>query len=451
MYLEKMQMSKNVKTNKKSSLERENPKPKKNVVRKGSPSKKEDSHIIIRKEPIKINDLKNKNSEPIKIKDLKNKNPEPIKIKDLKNKISPSKKESKVAKANIGFTFYKDSKLNFLKDENPYSKKFIFGTKKRSSPKPSMTSSSDKSKLIEIIANNVASSLQEPYCAVCQILLDPASRSKLGETPTKSLEKVPEQSTVWLPQSTTNASSNVSQLLVCRRCKLCVHKDCYNPGETNTDSWTCDGCSVNDGFNSCKICHQPGGPLRMTDQEPGAGTHELVHITCAILIPEITLNILMMPDLKLSVLKRSTGECIICGQTGRPVVHCQAKKECSLAFHTNCAILHQVDIVIGPDSHQPSIIPRCSFCVEKYNLASSKQQDKYPENDLTVGDSVTVTRQDGEKSLGLVMIELTTILCTIILNTLQYTPMLWMFFTPRITTKSSSTSPGCPRKKCPLV
>ena len=373
MYLEKMQTTKNFKT--KSLLETEKTiRKSKRVAKKGAVSKQVDSKI--------------RRSEINKVMDSKNKN-------------SASKKENKVVKTDIGFTFYKDKKLDLLKDENPYSKKFIFGSNKRSSPRPDKAQGSDKSKLIQIIATNVASSLQEPYCAVCQILLDPASRSKLGETPTKSLEKVPDQSTVWIPSpsSSIKASFNVSQLLVCRRCKLCVHKDCYNPDEKNTESWTCDGCSVKDGFNVCQICHQPGGPLRITDQDP-SGTNKLVHITCAILVPEITLNKSMMPDLKLSVWKRSTGECIICGQIGRPVVHCHAKRECSLAFHTNCAISHQVDIVIGPNSDQPSIIMRCSFCVEKYKLVASSQQDKYPENDLTVGETVTVTRQDGEKSLG---------------------------------------------------
>ena len=102
-------------------------------------------------------------------------------------------------------SFYKDSKLLLIPDENPYSKKFIFGSKKKSGSLSSPNADvSNKLSLLETIATNVGSSLHEPYCSICQILLEPASRAKLGETQTRSLEKVPDQSSVWIPSVGTH-------------------------------------------------------------------------------------------------------------------------------------------------------------------------------------------------------------------------------------------------------
>ena len=103
-------------------------------------------------------------------------------------------------------SFYRDSKLILIPDENPYSKRFIFGSKKKSgsySFTTPMANVSDRFSLLETIATNVGSSLHEPYCSICQILLDPTSRAKLRETTTKSLEKVPDQSSVWIPSAAT--------------------------------------------------------------------------------------------------------------------------------------------------------------------------------------------------------------------------------------------------------
>ena len=108
-------------------------------------------------------------------------------------------------------SYYRDSKLILIPDENPYSKRFIFGSKKKSgSSTTPIANVSDRFSLLETIATNVGSSLQEPYCSICQILLHPTSRAKLGETMTKSLEKVPNQSSVWIPSAATQTKVSLS-------------------------------------------------------------------------------------------------------------------------------------------------------------------------------------------------------------------------------------------------
>ena len=133
------------------------------------------------------------------------------KKKDKKNKQNQNfeKTSQQPSIEGKGTSFYKDSKLLLIRDENPYSKKFIFGNKTKNILKsePSVDTS-DKISLLETIATNVGSSLHEPYCSICQILLEPASRAKLSETQTRSLEKVPDQSSVWIPTIETPSSQS---------------------------------------------------------------------------------------------------------------------------------------------------------------------------------------------------------------------------------------------------
>ena len=224
-------------------------------------------------------------------------------------------------------SFYKDLKLSLIPDENPYSKKFIFGGKARIST--DIYPSTDRSSLLETIATNVASSLQEPYCSVCQLLLEPEARAKLGETATKSLEKVPAQSSVWIPTGAAGTSL-ISPLLVCRRCKLCVHKHCYNDAIENPDDWTCDGCSEKNIDPNCAICLQPSGTLRLTTG------NKLVHVTCAMLVPEVRFTGSRVVDVSGLPTKRSSVECLVCGETGRPIVHCQASRDCKVLKSQFC-------------------------------------------------------------------------------------------------------------------
>lgn len=181
---------------------------------------------------------------------------------------------------------------------------------------------------------------------------------------------------------------------MCRRCKLCVHTSCYSPDTAPGPDWTCDSCRAESRSVICALCGKGGGALRL------ATDHSLCHVVCALLVPEVSITPRGLVDLSLVPTKRSNPECLLCGHRGRPVVHCQASATCTLALHTGCAIRDNIDVVIGPEPG--SIIMRCSFCVEKFSLAREATQKKYPDNDLKIGESVQVTRGNGEKSLGVV-------------------------------------------------
>ena len=182
--------------------------------------------------------------------------------------------------------------------------------------------------------------------------------------------------------------------MVCRRCKLCVHTSCYSPGAELGRDWTCDGCRAESRGLTCDLCGAGAGALRTTTN------NTLCHVVCALLVPEVIITPGGLVDLSRLPAKRSNSECFLCGERGRPVVHCQASAACTLALHTGCAIRDNIDVVIDPE--HGSIIMRCSFCMEKFNLSKEETQKKYPDNDLKIGESVQVTRSGGDKSLGVV-------------------------------------------------
>ena len=259
------------------------------------------------------------------------------KITQTKTKRSAAKPEQVQTIAN---SVYWDSKLNLIPDENPYSRKFIFSTKGRGGPRP--VPASNRSLEAQRGAN-LAASLSEPYCSLCQVLLEPEARLRLADTELTGEDiKVPAQSAVWLPGS----SNTVSRLLVCTKCALCVHEACWPSASSPGRSWECDGCQARErtGQESlCCICGQPGGALAVTTDR------RLAHLTCALLLPEAAVR----PDcveVRGVPGKRSGVECLVCGERGRPAVHCQASQACTLAFHTDCAVKEPVDIVIGEEN-----------------------------------------------------------------------------------------------------
>ena len=109
---------------------------------------------------------------------------------------------------------YRDPKLSLLPDTNPYSKKFLFNARSRAGPNPAPATAES---LLEQKRTNLAASLCEPYCSVCQMLLEPEARLELTETESG---RVPAQSAVWLPGP---AHNTVSQLQLCEL-TLQIHK-----------------------------------------------------------------------------------------------------------------------------------------------------------------------------------------------------------------------------------
>ena len=97
-----------------------------------------------------------------------------------------------------------------------------------------------------------------------------------------------------------------------------MHTSCYSPDTPPSADWTCDSCRAETRHVTCALCGAGGGALRLTTD------HTLCHVTCALLVPEVTITSKGLVDLTKLPTKRSNPQCLLCDQRGRPVVHCQA-------------------------------------------------------------------------------------------------------------------------------
>ena len=219
-----------------------------------------------------------------------------------------------------------DKKLSEVPELNPYSRQLSCSRKEGRG--------GGERDLAEERKRNLVESVTEPYCRLCQLLLEPELRFGLMRKGEGVAAKLPKHSVVWVPnrkegngvneeneQEEDEEESVISRLLVCSSCQLCVHRSCYLlPEEGNDDGWTCQACGLPPSA-TCSLCQQPGGLLQRT------GRGRLIHLDCALLLPETTitgegrLSLSQVPE------KRRCLECVICGgQESQPGVHCQERR-----------------------------------------------------------------------------------------------------------------------------
>ena len=244
-----------------------------------------------------------------------------------KKLVSKKKKDVRRTKIKVSVGGFTDKKMSEVPELNPYSRQLSCSRKEGKVE--------EERDFEEERRRNLVESLTEPYCRLCQLLLEPELRFGLMAKGEGLLPKLPKSSVVWVPkrkegtEEDTNIeeeeeeeeeASVISKLLVCSSCQLCVHRSCYLlPEEENKEGWTCQACNLPPA-SLCSLCQQPGGLLQRTDRG------RLVHLDCALLLPETTitkegrLSLTQVPD------KRRCLECVICGgQESHPGVHCQVR------------------------------------------------------------------------------------------------------------------------------
>ena len=245
---------------------------------------------------------------------------------DRINEKSATKKRKDVkrvkGKSASGFI---DKKLSEVPELNPYSRQLSCSRKEGRG--------GGERDLDEERKRNLVESVTEPYCRLCQLLLEPELRFGLMRKGEGVATKLPKHSVVWVPNRKEGNGVNeenedeedeeesvISRLLVCSSCQLCVHRSCYLlPEEGNNAGWTCQACSLPPSA-TCSLCQQPGGLLQRTDRG------RLIHLDCAILLPETTITGEGRLSLKQVPEKRRCLECVVCGgQESQPGVHCQVR------------------------------------------------------------------------------------------------------------------------------
>ena len=241
-----------------------------------------------------------------------------------KKSVKKRKKDVKRVKGKSagGFT---DKKLSEVPELNPYSRQLSCSRRDGIG--------GGERDLDEEKKRNLVESVTEPYCRLCQLLLEPELRFGLVRKGEGVAAKLPKHSVVWVPnrkegnglsaneeedEEEEEEDSVISRLLVCSSCHLCVHRSCYLlPEEGNNNGWTCQACSLPSSAK-CSLCQQPGGLLQRTDKG------RLIHLDCALLLPETRITSEGRLSLSQVPEKRRCLECVICGgQESQHGVHCQ--------------------------------------------------------------------------------------------------------------------------------
>ncbi|XP_041356652.1 lysine-specific demethylase 4C-like isoform X2 [Gigantopelta aegis] len=198
---------------------------------------------------------------------------------------------------------------------------------------------------------------QPPHCAICSLF---KPNEEMGDIdfrkPCSSFQNsVPERSLPMIPEicfaaSSVNPSpfvdspvldaSGCSPLLVCAKCKVCVHASCYGVFDVAEDKeWKCTRCANHITQADCALCFLRGGALKPTTDG------RWVHIICALAITEVhfqdvknrePVNIGRMTEARLKL------RCIHCFSLTKTWSADAACTQCSLgrctqAFHVTCA------------------------------------------------------------------------------------------------------------------
>uniref|UniRef100_A0A7N1A0G4 Uncharacterized protein n=2 Tax=Kalanchoe fedtschenkoi TaxID=63787 RepID=A0A7N1A0G4_KALFE len=127
--------------------------------------------------------------------------------------------------------------------------------------------------------------------------------------------------------------SDENKIIICNRCQIAVHQECYGARDIDTTYWVCRVCETPDVQRECCLCPVGGGALKPTDIDT-----LWVHITCAWWRPEVAfldegkmepaVGILRIPAI--SFVKA----CVICKQTRGSCIQCC---KCTTHFHAVCA------------------------------------------------------------------------------------------------------------------
>lgn len=182
-----------------------------------------------------------------------------------------------------------------------------------------------------------------------------------------------------------------SKLIQCALCRLCVHKTCFGIEKESIDStdWICDRClQPNRSLVNCELCPCRGGALKEIGQM-------WMHITCALLVPDIRLSDLIKPDANtLKKLKLidvpDRNPCVYCNSNfnlaryiqGR-CIDCQgywgpdgSRIACTNTFHPTCCLrnggkFEHIDLHVDARIKSP-IRAICAECVKR-NESTEKQ------------------------------------------------------------------------------
>lgn len=134
---------------------------------------------------------------------------------------------------------------------------------------------------------------------------------------------------------TSPESTEENLIVICSKCDLAVHANCYGIGTIPEGDWLCEPCKRGRNDPACCLCLQGKGAMyRVKRSECG---EKWAHITCAQLIPTnylIYTNSKSIINIKPDLLP-SKSPCSFCGLAGGALLKCDYRP-CLSRFHPTC-------------------------------------------------------------------------------------------------------------------
>lgn len=135
----------------------------------------------------------------------------------------------------------------------------------------------------------------------------------------------------------TDEGDEDNPLVVCEKCLICVHRECYGSPlsvEIPEDEWVCERCLADAGALPCALCPVLHGAMKRTTD------YRWCHLSCAQWIPEVFFR---LPDSRELVdyltvpLNRWDRCCEYCSTKYGATMNC-SHAGCTKVFHITCGM-----------------------------------------------------------------------------------------------------------------
>ncbi|KAI5056348.1 hypothetical protein GOP47_0028166 [Adiantum capillus-veneris] len=154
-----------------------------------------------------------------------------------------------------------------------------------------------------------------------------------------------------------------NKILVCNRCHIAVHEDCYGvrASELGT-TFMCGACETPDIERECCLCPVKGGALK-----PSTIQGLWVHVYCAWFIQEMSFRSILKMEPADGLTKidplRFRQACRICKQTHGVCIKCE---DCPTSYHVTCAARagYHMEIQTLKNNNSMQAVRKISFCAE---------------------------------------------------------------------------------------
>lgn len=142
-----------------------------------------------------------------------------------------------------------------------------------------------------------------------------------------------------------DAGKESNRLIVCRSCKVGVHRKCYGVVEDVDASWVCSWCKqktdTSNSVKPCALCPKQGGALKpVLKSIENGGSVEFAHLFCCQWMPEVYIEDLvkMEPILNVEGVNETRRKliCNVCKVKWGACVRC-SHGTCRTSFHPLCA------------------------------------------------------------------------------------------------------------------